>query len=209
MSQEVSNQSPVDIDHSTAPTDVDYADNFFLMRYVATGNPVWYLAKLYCELAPAFMTETVSRGPSTVKETRISTKSLYEMLLNRCMSRGTHGGKKAKLDRLLRGAIEQTLKRRKQVSLTTFLLVAMINTSPNKLVVSSKYGSGVLTRAVHTPFEKRIDHFLKVLTKNVRGRDVLKTIANQIDLAYTTNPKSKLVLAKKEMDNLASKANIQ
>jgi len=189
------------------------SQDLFLQEYAKSGNPLWFLAKVHALSTPSFIADDISRGGATggsqLKE--CSTKGLYQMLVNRCASRGRTGGNKSVVARHLFAALSRvrTKLHLQHLTLSQMLLKAFVNSSPDRLVISSRYGSGVLTRAVAATFPKRCNFFMKTLTKKPKGRTFATRIAAQVESAINMQVKSALLTAKKEMDNIAAKANIQ
>jgi ribosomal protein S7 len=184
------------------------------MNYIETAKQIWdndhnvnaFLFAYYAHLYPSFLENKVVRC-SKNKEFYQLKKSLLDRLCSRLMSsKKTTGGKKLKI----RNIVLDTLQKEFTEDPSIVLFKALIKSVPNYTIRRLKYGSGFLTKMVKLSISKKISWFIKNLALVVNKQSNLaKQLGTELKDLLNNSPKSGLLLAKKQCDGNAQRANLQ
>ena len=175
-------------------------------QWAKVNNRNLYLLYRYHLINPLFLTDRCERGGPNLKGYQ-DQKSLLDMLVNRLMSHGrNNGGKKALVHRALKTEFTRVFGSDQTISWR--LALALAYSTPDRSVRSSRYGSGVLTRAVWNTFPRRINWFIYNLTRMPKSKSFARRIVQEINLVLSGSVKSYLLTLKRQSDSSAALANL-
>ena len=168
-----------------------------------------FLFAAYINQHPLFVEPIVHKSTAN-KLDYTSQYSFLTRLVNKTMSKnGNSSGKKIKVTKLVVNVLEKVAAKYK-LSITQLLLTTLVRTVPNYDIRRLKFGGGFLTKSVQLTVGKKISWALKQWASlfKKRKRSFQSVFTEQLSLIMDNNPKSKLLTTKKQMENIASRANL-